>query len=69
MSSRIRIFDHFQKPLIELNGIPTTPRGWILNKYSRAEYSISTSDPKCKEKYFQFGNLVHIEHLPKRDWD
>lgn len=75
MSSRIRIFDHFQKPLIELNGIPTTPRGWILNKFSRCEFSVGfnhlipQSQQKFSEKNFQFGNLVFIEHLPKRNWD
>jgi len=68
MASRIRIFDHFMKPLTELNGIPSTPRGWLLNKYGRCEFSISTSDAKCKEKYFQFGNLIHIEHIPSTNW-
>jgi len=74
MSSRIRIFDHFCKPLVELSGVPTTPRGWLLNKFSRCEFSVgfnallSQSAQKWSEKNFQFGNLVHIEHLPTTDW-
>lgn len=69
MTSRIRIFDHNCKFLAELHGVPTTPRGWLLNKYGRCEFSISTSDSKCTEKNLQYGNLVHIEHLPRTDWD
>lgn len=75
MSSRIRIFDHNMKPLTELSNIPTTPRGWVLNKFSRCEFSIgynhllSQASQKWSEKNFQYGNLVHIEHIPKRNWD
>jgi hypothetical protein len=73
MASRIRIFDHFQKPLIELDGIPTTPRSWILNGYGRCEFSVGydptlqQSVQQCQERFLQFGNLVHVEHIPSID--
>ena len=66
MASRISIFDHFARPLAEIEA-PTTPRSWVLNEYGRCEFSISTSDPKCTEQNMQFGNLVFIEHLPSKD--
>jgi len=66
MGSRIRIFDHFMKPLVEIESA-TTPRAWVLNGYGRCDFSISTSDPKCIEKNFQYGNLVFIEHIPSTD--
>jgi len=75
MTSRIRIFDHNCKPLTELSGVPTTPRGWILNKFSRCEFSVGfnallpQASQKFSEKNFQYGNLVHIEHLPTTNWD
>ena len=74
MSSRIRIYDHFCKPLVELSGIPTTPRGWLLNKFSRCEFSVGfnhllpQSVQRFQERYFQFGNLIQIEHFPSTDW-
>jgi hypothetical protein len=64
MSSIIRIFNHFAQPLDQLADIPTTPRSWVLNGYGRCEFSIAPADPKCTERNFQFGNLVHIEHVP-----
>lgn len=67
MTSRIRIFDHFMKPLAELNNIAVTPRSWVLNGYGRCEFSMSTSDPKCTEQILQYGNLVFIEHIPSVD--
>ena len=66
MASRITIFDHFMRRLVEIEA-PTTPRSWILNGYGRCEFSLSTSDPKCTENNLQFGNLVFIEHLPSKD--
>jgi hypothetical protein len=66
MASRLLIFDHFAKPLAEINA-PTTPRSWILDDIGRAEFSISTSDAKCTEANFQYGNLVHIVHVPTKD--
>lgn len=74
MTSRIRIFDHFCKPLAELHGVPTTPRRWKLNGWNTTEFSVGydptrpQSAQKFSEKNFQFGNLVHIEHIPARDW-
>jgi hypothetical protein len=69
MTSRITLFDPFAHSLTELSGIPTTPRSWVLNSIGRAEFSISTSDSKCTEMNFQFGNLIHIEHIPSKDAD
>lgn len=63
MPSRTLLFDHFCKPLTEIN-VASTPRNYILNGYGRCEFTIATSDPKCKEKYLQYGNLVLIQHLP-----
>ncbi len=74
MTSRIRIFGHDCKFLTELSGVPTTPRAWSLNKWNRCEFSVgynpllSQASQKWQERYFQFGNLVHIEHLPSTDW-
>src|SRR5512144_1026498 len=67
MASKITIFDHFLHPLDELIGIPATPRNWVLNGYGRCEFSLSTADPKCTLRNFQFGNLIHIEHIPSVD--
>lgn len=70
MASRIRIFDHFCKPLAELNGIPATPRSWVLNGYGRCDFSLGFDEnvpqvnQQCREDWLQFGNLVYIEHLP-----
>jgi len=72
MTSRIRIFDHFCKPLVEFTDIPTTPRSWILNGYGLCEFSIgfdpslSQSEQLCQERYFQIGNLIHVEHIPSQ---
>jgi hypothetical protein len=62
--SIIRLFNHFCQPLDQLADIATTPRSWVLNGYGRCEFSIDPADPKCTESNFQFGNLLHIEHVP-----
>ena len=67
MASRIRIFDHYMKLIAELNNIPATPRSWLLNEAGRCEFSMSTSDPKCTLTNLQFGNLIHVEHIPTID--
>lgn len=73
MTSKATIFDHFARPLVEFSNIPTTPRNWILNAYGRAEFSagfdptLPQSAQLVQEKYFQFGNLIHIEHIPDKD--
>lgn len=74
MTSRIRLFDHNMKALTELSGIPTTPRRYSLNKWNTTEFSVGfdatrpQSAQKWSEKNFQYGNLIHIEHLPKKEW-
>ena len=67
MTSRIHIFDHFIHKLGELDNIATTPRSLVLNGYGRCEFSMSTSDPKCNERLLQYGNLIHVEHIPSKD--
>lgn len=75
MTSKITIFDHFMNKMIDFSNIPTTPRSWILNGSGKAEFSIGF-DPSIpqvnqllQERYFQYGNLVHIEHLPSLNVD
>lgn len=68
MSSRTLLFDHFINPLTELKNIAHTPRSWLLNQFGKSEFSMSTSDRKCQEKYLQFGNLIHVQHIPSVDW-
>jgi hypothetical protein len=78
MTSKITIFDHSLSSLTELSGIPTTPRSYVLNGIGRAEFSIgyfkdradqsvAYAPEKVTAENFQFGNLVHIEHIPSRD--
>lgn len=73
MTSKISIFDHFCNKLIDFSNIPTTPRSYILNDCGKCEFSIgfdpsqSQSSQLLQERYFQFGNLVHIEHIPSVD--
>lgn len=49
--------------------VTTTPRSWVLNGYGRAEFAIPLNDPFCKERYIQYGNLIHIEHFPDENED
>ena len=73
MTSKITIFNHFMDKLIDFSNIPTTPRSWILNGYGKAEFSIGfdptlpQSSQLLQERYFQFGNLIHIEHIPSKN--
>jgi hypothetical protein len=66
MTSRITVFNHFLERLVEFD-YPSTPRSWVLNGYGKAEFSLSTLDSKCLERYLQYGNFVHIEHIPTKD--
>lgn len=66
MASKIMMFDKYMRPLDELNAA-VTPRSWVLNDVGRAEFSLSLSDPKCKEVNIQYGNLVLIQHVPSKD--
>jgi len=69
MTSKISFFDHFMNKVDEAI-IPTTPRSWVLDKYGKCNFSMSIIDnPKCTLKNLQFGNLIHIEHLPSEDTD
>lgn len=69
MTSRVRIFDKSLQPIDQLDNIATTPRSYVLNGYGRCEFSIGTDDPKCTQRNFQFGNWVHIEHIPSTNDD
>lgn len=65
MTSKMYIFDHFMQLIAEVD-YPSTPRSWVLNGYGKCEFSLSTYDTKCVERYLQYGNFVHIEHLPTK---
>lgn len=67
MSSRVTIFDHHMRPLIELQY--PTERTWVLNDVGKCNFNISTSDSICKLEYLEYGNLIHIEHIPSKDED
>jgi hypothetical protein len=64
MTSTIRLYNKRCELLTTLNGIDTTPRSWVLNKYGRCEFSLSLDDQNCTEQNLRFGNLVHVEHVP-----
>lgn len=68
MASKVTIFDHNLHPLDELN-VAVTPRSWVLNDYGRAEFTISTADPKCTLRNLQFGNLVFMQHIQTKNKD
>lgn len=55
--------------MLQLNNISTTPRSWVQNGYGRCEFSIPLDDPRLKLENFQFGNFIHIEHLPTTSSD
>lgn len=73
MASRLLVFDHFCNPIGELFTPTTTPRSWVLNDYGRAEFSIGfdatapQSSQEAREELLQFGNLIHIVHIPSKD--
>jgi hypothetical protein len=74
MTSRITLYSHRNlSPLVELHGYPTTPRSWLLDKNGksdpgRAEFAVSLWDPKVLEHNFLYGNMVHIQHIPSREY-
>lgn len=69
MTSRATIYDHFCRRLADFE-ITTTPRSWVLNGYGKCEFSIGFDEttPQAsqllQERYFQYGNILHIEHIP-----
>lgn len=63
MASKFNIFQHNAKPLTEIDSA-TTPRSWIMNDVGRCEFSMSLLDPKTTEINLQYGNLVHVVHIP-----
>jgi hypothetical protein len=63
MPSKFNVFQHNAKPLTEIDSA-TTPRSWILNDVGRCEFSMSLLDPKTTESILQYGNLVHVVHIP-----
>lgn len=63
MASKFSIFQHTAKPLTEIDSA-TTPRSWVMNDVGRCEFSMSLLDPKTTEINLQYGNLVHIVHIP-----
>ena len=75
MTSRIRIFDHYMQPINggDFTNLPTTTRAWILNAYGLCDISIgydpnvSQASQAAQERFWQYGNLLHIEHIPDKD--
>lgn len=63
MASYAYIFDHNVRKLAEAE-ISTTPRGYVLNKFSTCEFTYGLSDPLVTIENMQFGNLIHIQHIP-----
>jgi len=63
MANKFDIFTHTAKPLTEINSA-TTPRSWVMNDVGRCEFSMSLMDAKTTEINLQYGNLVHIVHIP-----
>jgi len=64
MTSMIRVFDRKGIPLGEINAQYTC--NWLLNAPGQLSFSLSTSDPKCREDLLRFGNLVLVldDYLP-----
>ena len=60
MTSRISIYDHSGQYLTEIDA--TLDRGWKLDEFGTATFTMSTSDSKCREDYLQFGNFIYAEH-------
>jgi hypothetical protein len=69
MTSRIYVYNHFRELETTIEDIPTTPRSWVQNGYGRCEFSVPLSDPKCQERYLQFGNFIRVEHIPTQTAD
>jgi hypothetical protein len=46
----------------------TAPREWVLNDVSVCTWKMSLNDPKCREDYLQYGNIVYIQHESLPDW-
>jgi hypothetical protein len=57
--SRVRIFDRTGAPLVEI--LTKVTRSWELNTWGEASFKMTYNDPKWREKFFQFGNLLLIE--------
>jgi hypothetical protein len=66
MTSILRVWNKSRSNPEHLEA-PTTTRGWVLNGYGTADFTLSTADPKCTETNLQYGNLVHAEHIPSQD--
>jgi hypothetical protein len=64
--SRILIFDRSGTAITELKA--DCPRSWALNEYGRAQFTLSTSDPKCILENIQFGNFIYVEHPKLTAW-
>jgi hypothetical protein len=73
MPSNVRIYDHSIRKLAQIEAA-ITPRSWVLNGYGKADFSVGLQylrdrfHPK-EETALQYGNLVHIEHIPTKDAD
>jgi hypothetical protein len=66
MASQTFIFDHSMHLLAEVD-VPSTPRGWVPNRFGKCEFSMSLSDPKVTDQILHYGNLIFIKHIPAVD--
>jgi hypothetical protein len=56
---QITIFDQLGSALADIQASVT--RSWEINKTGKAEFELAIIDPKCKEEFLRFGNLIHVE--------
>jgi len=56
-----------QSTIYSRKGIPLADitaqfsRSWIINGVGMCKFDMAITDPKCREQYLQFGNLLHIQ--------
>lgn len=60
------IYTQDGKPLADVRASVT--RSWLLKDIGEAVFSIAISDPKCKEEYLQYGNLILVQHETLPPW-
>src|SRR5689334_2981513 len=73
MTSKHTIFSHFARYLTELE-VDSTPRSWVLNGFGQFETVLdqsylSAKFPSREESIVQYGNFIHIRHIPSKEAD
>ena len=62
----IRVFDRNGSPIGEINALYTC--SWLLNAPGKLSFTLSVNDPKCREDFLRFGNLVLVLHDDLPAW-